>query len=302
VKRAASLLALACTLAAGTAVANPKRKTAPDKFTRAASEAFVAAFEADQKGDLRAALGLYAKAFAISPHPSTAYNMGDIQVRLNMLTDAAKSYETYLALAPTAPDRADVEKLVERLLQGSTVLTVTTSSASDPNAVSFKWAYVLVDGVIVKKPGVAPSDTTDPKLNFDVLPGRRAVEVITDVSYGKRDCDVKPGERAQCLITAPPRTDGNIVISGDSQLQIWLVPPARPNGRRPDNQSGKRLTLPVGKRKLLLRDRNFECAPVAIEIPGGSDIAYLHVTTNESDDLQRCRTIDIKRLRLKFDP
>lgn len=300
--RIASLLALACTLATGTAVANPKRKTTPDKFTRAASEAFIAAVDADQKGELRSALGLYTKAFAISPHPSTAYNMADVQVRLNMLTDAAKSYETYLALAPTAPDRADVEKLIDRLLKGPTVLTITTSSASDPNAVAFKWAYVLIDGVIVKKPGVAPSDTAEPKLNFDVIPGRHLVEVITDVSYGKRDCEVKPGEREQCLITAPPRTDGTIVISGDSRLRIWLVPPARGNGRRPDDQMGKRLSLPVGKRKLLLRDRNFECAPIAVDIPGGSDLAYLRVSTKEPEDFQRCRTIDIQRLRLKFDP
>ncbi|MDX2093953.1 MAG: tetratricopeptide repeat protein [Kofleriaceae bacterium] len=297
-----ALLGLAVTLASGTSLANPKRKTTPDKFTRAASESFIAAVEADQKGDLRSALGLYAKAFAISPHPSTAYNMADVQLRLNMLTDAAKSFETYLALAPTAPDRTDVERLIDKLLKGLTVLTVTTTSASDPNAISFKWAYVLIDGVIVKKPGGAPTDTAAPKLNFDVVPGRHTVEVITDVTYGKRECELKPGEQAECEVTAPPRTDGTIVISGDSQLSIWLVPPARNGGRRPDDQIGKRVTLPPGKRKLFLRDRNFECAPVAVDIPGGSDLAYLNVTTKEVDDLQRCRTIDIKRLRLKFEP
>lgn len=289
-----------CALAA-TAHADPKRKTTPDKFTRAASEAFIAAVAADQKGDLRAALGLYTKAFAISPHPSTAYNMADVQLRLNQVKDAVKSYETYLALSPAAPDRADVERLLHKLRVGPAVLTVTTTMASDPNAVSFKWVYVLVDGVIVKKPGVAPIEAEQPKLNFDVTPGEHLIEVISDVTYGRRECVVKPAERNECLVTAPPRVDGTIVISGDNRLTVWRAPPSRQD-RSPDSMLGKRFTLQAGKRKLLLRDRSFECTPLLVDVPGGSDLAYVNVSTKQSDDLQRCRALDIKRLRLKFDP
>ncbi|HVK85416.1 MAG TPA: tetratricopeptide repeat protein [Kofleriaceae bacterium] len=298
-KRAAWVV-LACALASA-AHASPKRKTTPDKFTRAASEAFIAAVAADQKGDLRAALGLYTKAFAISPHPSTAYNMADVQLRLNQVKEAMKSYETYLALAPSAPDRADVERLLQKLVEGPAVLTVKTTMASDPSSVSFKWMYVLVDGVIVKKPGVAPIESEQPRLNFDVAPGEHLVEVISDVTYGRRACVVKPAERNECLMTAPPRIDGTIVISGDDRLVIWTSPPSRKD-RSPDSVLGKRITLPPGKRKLLVRDRNYECAPILVDVPGGSDLGYLNVTTKESDDLRRCRALDIKRLRLKFDP
>jgi hypothetical protein len=300
VKRAA-WIALACTVAAATVQAEPKRKTAPDKFTRAASEAFIAAVAADQKGDLRAALGLYTKAFAISPHPSTAYNMGDVQLRLSMVKDAVKSYETYLVLAPNAPDRADVERLVQKLLSTPSVLTVITTAASDPSSIAFKWTYVLIDGVIVKKPGVAPIEGEQPKLNFDVTPGEHVVEVISDVTYGRRDCVVKPAMRNDCYVTAPPRIDGTIVVSGDNRFNVWTTPPSKQD-RSPDSVIGKRITLQPGKRRLLLRDRNFECPPILVDVPGGSDLAYVHVTTKESDDLQRCRAIDIKRLRLAFDP
>ena len=49
-------------LIASTAVAQPSKskvKRAPDKFMKAAGDAFNAAGEADAKGDLRTALGLY---------------------------------------------------------------------------------------------------------------------------------------------------------------------------------------------------------------------------------------------------
>ena len=295
----AVLLAL-CALVASPAAAGPKRKGTPDKFTRAASVAFTAAVAADQRGDLRAALGQYTKAFEISPHPSTAYNLADVQVRLGLLREAEKSYETYLVLAPAAPDRASVERAIAQLLTGATVVTVTTVDASSPTAVSFKSSYVLIDGVIVKQPGVAPDDPAAPKLNFDVAPGRHFVEVVSDVTYGSQTCDVKPGARSTCMLTAPPRVDGTIVISGDQALSVWLTAP-KPRERRPDDQIGHRVTLPTGKRRVLVRDRDYECPPVTVDIPGGNDLAYVNLTSSEPDELHRCRTITIKRLRLKFD-
>ena len=75
-----ALLLLAVLTGTAAAEEAAKRKTAPDKFTKAAGEAFVAATAADQKGDLPTALGLYQKAFAISPHPSTMFNIADVAI------------------------------------------------------------------------------------------------------------------------------------------------------------------------------------------------------------------------------
>ncbi|CAN5901243.1 hypothetical protein BH11MYX2_BH11MYX2_39070 [soil metagenome] len=49
----------------GTAAAGPKNKKPPDRFAKAASDAFVAAEAADASGDHKKAMGLYVKAFDI---------------------------------------------------------------------------------------------------------------------------------------------------------------------------------------------------------------------------------------------
>jgi tetratricopeptide (TPR) repeat protein len=285
------------TAAAQPAPPAPKRKATPDKFTRAAGEAFTQALEADKKGDLAAALGLYTKAFEISPHPNSVFNMADVQLRLGKLTDALKSYETYLVLAPNASDRKDVEALIDKIAKTTGVLTLKTSAASDPKSMSFKEAYVLLDGVIVKKPGVAPIPGEQPSLNFDALPGKHIVDVITPVSFGTTRCEAKPGARTDCFVVAPPRTDGAVVASSpDPGLQLLVEPEDR------DDLIGKRFVRPAGKGRLLLRDRNYECLPVALDVPTGGDVAYVYLRAGEYDRLQRCRTIDVKKQRLQFEP
>src|SRR5262249_40387492 len=112
-----ALLVLAASVAHAGPDGKPKAAPATDKLAKAAGEAFAAAHAADGKGDLATALGLYSKAYEISPHPSTAYNIGDVARRLNKLGQAIKFYETYLALAPTAADRKDVEALIDKLMR-----------------------------------------------------------------------------------------------------------------------------------------------------------------------------------------
>jgi len=127
-------LALACALA-GTHPASAddtaKRKATPDKFAKAAGEAFRDAVAADKAGDLRTALGLYQKAYGISPHPSTVYNIADVQRRLLLYADALKSYETYLALLPSADDRKDIEAILDALSKMPGTLHLVTAGASE---------------------------------------------------------------------------------------------------------------------------------------------------------------------------
>ena len=130
------------------------RKGTPDKFVKAAGEAFRAAVAADKAGALRDALGLYQKAFAISPHPSTIYNIADVQRRLNLLPQALKSYEIYLAIAPTAADKAQVEALIDKLNKTPGMLWISSPAPSNPQAIDLTDAYILIDGEIKKQPGV----------------------------------------------------------------------------------------------------------------------------------------------------
>jgi hypothetical protein len=65
--------------------------------------------------------------------------------------------------------------------------------------------------------------------------------------------------------------------------------------------TGARVELPAGKRKLLVRDRSFECRPIAVELPPGGDVQYVFVSTTEFE-FERCRALDVKQQRLVFAP
>jgi tetratricopeptide (TPR) repeat protein len=297
-------LALACTLAsAGTGTASAddaKRKGTSDKFAKAAGEAFRDALTADQAGDLRTALGLYQKAYGISPHPSTVYNIADVQRRLQLFPDALKSYETYLALAPAADDRRDVEATIDKLARTPGTLYLLTADASDPNAVDWKSAYVLVDGEIKLRPGAAPQPQKEHgnQLGFALaIPaGTHIVDVVTPITHGHQTCRVEVGSRGACRLTAKPRIDGRLVVNASSRsLSV------RAEFKDRLSISGSRVELPPGKRKLLVRDRSFECRPIPVELPAGGDVQYVFVATAEYE-FERCRALDIKQQRLAFAP
>jgi tetratricopeptide (TPR) repeat protein len=287
---------------AGSAHANPKAAPAPDKWAKAAREAFTQATEFDQKGDLRSALGLYTKAFEISPHSSCIFNIADVQRRLGKIEDAIKAYETYLAMWPDAPDRKDVESLIGKLAATPGTLVLTTGSAANPDAVDFKNAYVVVDGEIKLRPGTeakAARDGGPPSVEVKVVgSGDHVVEIITAITYATKHCKVRAGQREDCYVSAKPRVDGRFVVgSGDRGLRVRDI-----KSRERKGLEGTRFELPPGKHRLTVRDRNFECAPITIDVPAGADVGYVFVTTREYERLERCRTIDVKALRFKFDP
>ncbi len=278
------------------------RKTTPDKFVKAAGEAFRAAVAADKSGDLRAALGLYQKAFAISPHPSTAYNIADVERRLNQLPQALKSYEIYLAIAPTAADRVQVEALIDKLNKTPGMLWVSTAPPSDPQAIDLNDAYILIDGEIKKQPGVeihaGPYGYRE-GFGVDLRSGQHVVDVVTAVSFGSEICKFGPGENHQCIVRAPPRTDGNVVFnSNESSVQVRL--PTKAKNRNTAREA--RFVLPAGRQRLEVRDRNFECSTIPIEVPKGGDLAYVFVSTTEHDRLERCRSLKLVQHKLQFAP
>ncbi len=301
------LLVLERDAAAQPAAAQPastggaKRKASPDKFTKAAGEAFAAAVTADQANDLPTALGLYQKAYGISPHPSTIYNIADVQRRLANLPLAIKSYETYLLLAPNARDRADVEALLDQLWRTPGTLLVFTGPTSNPKSIDLSAAYVLVNGRIEKKPGPLakpkPKTSDDPVIELFVPAGEHTIDVVTPLTYGRKQCRVQPGAITRCEVLAPPRIDGAAIISGERPFRAY-----RNADSRTKDVVGQRFELPAGRHKLGLRDRSYECPPIVLDVSGANTVAYVHVSTAEYDGLQRCRTLDTKHHRLQFDP
>ncbi len=292
---------------AGTALADDaaKRKAAPDKFAKAAGGAFAAAAAADQKGDLPTALGLYQKAFAISPHPSTVYNLADVQRRLGRLSDAIHTYETYLAIAPEAQDRKTVEAVVAKLASTPGSVFVMTGPPRDPKSVDLDTAYLLFDGKIIVKPGTPRTKAVDAGpdstgFELTMAPGTYHLDTVTPLTYGTSTCKVPPGERVVCYVSAPPRIDGNVVISGGNGHLI--VVPDREEKRQNDTRMHKRIERPPGRTRLFVRDGRYECSPLVIDVPKGGDVAYTYVSHVEPSSVPRCRTLVIAQHRLKFEP
>jgi tetratricopeptide (TPR) repeat protein len=284
---------------ASTAFAESKTKRAPDKFTKAAGDAFALAAEADAKGDLRTALGLYEKAHAISPHASTIYNIADVQRRLSHLRQAIKAYETYLVMAPEAKDRADVEALLEQLAKTPGTLLVFTTEASNRDSVDIAAGIVLVDGEIKRQPSPMPEPphpNMRRQLSIQVPPGKHVVDLVTPITYATDDCEVDPGGNAYCELRAEPRIDGNTVISAsDRMLDVK-------QSRRDKDLVYKRVELPTGKQRLIVKDRSFGCPPLALDVAADANtITYAFVKTTEYE-FKRCRTLDIKQHRLQFEP
>lgn len=294
-------IAILCLLAAEVAAqpAPAQRKQAPtaDKFTKAASEAFAEAVEADEKGDLYRALTAYQKAFLIAPHPSTMFNIADVQRRLSLIPGAIKSYETYLALAPQARDRPAVEAMVAKLEKTPTTIHIKMGDTHRVDSIDLRTAYILIDGKIEAKPGTEPRKLPngDFAITFDVPPGEHVIDVITAITYGTDRCGSGPGEADYCTVTARPRIDGQLVLSArDRRIEILDTPKAR-------SSTYNRVDLRPGRHRLLVRDRRFECAPLVVDVPRGDDVAYVFLNTTEYE-FERCRKLDVVRQRLPFAP
>lgn len=299
-----ALLLLAVLTGTAAAEEAAKRKTAPDKFTKAAGEAFVAATAADQRGDLPTALGLYQKAFAISPHPSTIYNIADVQRRLGQLAESIKSYETYLAITPEAADRKVVEAVLQKLSTTPGSVFVMTGAASDPRSIDLDTAYILFNGKIMVKPGTKRTLAVDggqnPGFELTMPPGDYYLDAVTPLTYGMSRCTVPPGERKVCHVSAPPRIDGNVVISGEDRNLTVVV--SREEKRHSDTRMYKRIEQPPGRTRLFVRDGSYECPPLVFDAPKGGDVAYSFIDELEPGSVPRCRTLVITQHRLKFEP
>jgi len=287
-------------LLSAVASAQPK-KAPPDRFAKAAGEAFKAALTADEQNDLPTALGLYQKAFAISPHPSTAYNIADIFRRQGKLTEAIRFFEIFIALNPTPKEVKDVEALIAKLWATPSVMELESSAPSDPNSVDLASAYVLVNGEIVKKAGEPAGfdpRTNAPRIELNVPAGNeQTVDVITPLSFGSVRCRLPPGEKGRCEIRMDPRIDGSLVVSynderRDLELRLgWKNKVAR-----------ARVKAPVGRQRFDVRDHNLECpnSGVTVDVPKGTDVAYVFIDGQPTWFYQRCRTYKVKQHKLTF--
>jgi len=164
---------------AGTAVAGPKKL--PSTLEKAAGKAFVAAQEADAKGDLNLATKQYQRAIEIAPHPDAYFNLADVQVRAKNVASAIRSYEKYLELAPEAKDRAAVEKRIAELLAMKGTLEM---KFDEPDGL------VFANGVLLGKM----------RGNYPLRAGTYHIDVITPITYGSGTCEATALRSSTCLV------------------------------------------------------------------------------------------------------
>lgn len=248
-------------------------RSLPPRLAKAAGDAFTAAQKADAKGELDEAVKQYKRAQAIAPHPDTMFNIADVQRRAKDFDDAITSYENYLELAPEAPDRKAIEKLLVELRAMPGTLEI---ESVEPDG------RVYVDGTYA---GMAP-------LHVKVPGGTHQIDVITPITYGHMACPVSIGGTRDCRVGAKPREDGNVVISGSWIMggRSWPVGDQR-------FQVRGRFTARPGRYELDLDDR--QCGPVVIDVKAGDDLTYAYITFAEAKR-GGCRSFVLAQQQIKL--
>ncbi|HLL25526.1 MAG TPA: tetratricopeptide repeat protein, partial [Kofleriaceae bacterium] len=160
-RRFACLTYVLLASAAVAAPTKPIRKPAPPGLGADQLETFVHAIIADKAGEYDRAASRYR---GLETVPAAVYNQADLERRRERYQRALELYRKYLDIAPNAPDRAAVQKLIAQLEQ--TPMTVVVDG-EDLDAV------VFIDG----KPA-GPSPLVTP-----LADGHHVVDRIGPTSY-----------------------------------------------------------------------------------------------------------------------
>jgi tetratricopeptide (TPR) repeat protein len=144
-ERTIALAALACGLltllpraagaqgAAGAGATCPAEIPSNSRDRRAlAKDWFSRAETAESAGDPITAVKAYQCSLRLVPHAFTAFNLGRLAERTGDLELALESFNTYLKLAPEAPDRAEIEAKARGLSQRINSLRAEQQPAPAP--------------------------------------------------------------------------------------------------------------------------------------------------------------------------
>lgn len=201
------LAALATCALTATAIAQPAQPAPPPaadalppRVQAAAKAAFDEARAADAAGDRKRAAERYRYVMKIAPHPNVAYNLADVLRRDHDVRGAAAAYRDYLKHAPTARDRAKVEKQIRTLEATPGEVDVTSNDDT---------AIVFIDGV---------RQARQPPIFLELPPGPHRFDGFTALSFRSLSDDIDFAREQRVTLTFPPRVDGNLVVSGSGWL------------------------------------------------------------------------------------
>jgi hypothetical protein len=268
---------VAAPLAPVAPLANPapaKRKPPTDKYVPESIEPFVDAVLADKAGNLAVALRRYQDSNKISEQANTHYNIADVQRRMERWKQAIESYKKYLALAPNAPDRAEIERLVAQLEKrpGTAVI-----DGEDPGAV------VFVDGKLI-----GPSPAV-----LQLADGRHAADRIIPAGHAHRTFEMKPATTEHIRLNPSREEPGNVVLSSNARYSgSWR------DGEQEYRVPG-RMALPPGRHSTYFISPNRACSPVVFDAPKPDELVFVFIDAGEAER-GGCVPIKITQTKVRF--
>ena len=176
-----------------------KRKPALEKYSVESLATFVKAVIADKAGDLGEAESKYRR-IDQDGHPSTLYNLADVTRRLEHYPQAVEFYKKYLAAAPDAPDRKEVERLIELI---ETRPPVAVIDGEDMDAV------VLVDGKLIGPSPAILKPAKGPHIADRIGPKTFRHQTFSARTSSTEHVQMKYEE-----------AEGNVVLSGSWELRL----------------------------------------------------------------------------------
>jgi tetratricopeptide (TPR) repeat protein len=274
-------LAIAATAAAAPSSSSApaaRRKPPTDKYAPESIEPFVEGVLADKAGNLSVALRRYQDSNRLSEQANTHYNIADVQRRMERWKQAIESYRKYLALAPNAPDRAEIERLVEQLAKrpGTAVI-----DGEDPGAV------VFVDGKLI-----GPSPAV-----LQLADGRHVADRITPAAHAHRSFEMRPATTEHIRLNPSRQEPGNVVLSGNVRFGgSWR------DGEQEYRLPG-RMALPPGRHSTYLVSPSRACSPLVFDAPKPDELVYVYVHAEAGEaERGRCLPIKITQTKVRFPP
>lgn len=271
-----SLLAGSLLVAGDAAAAPARRKPPTDRYPADAITAFVEAVLADKAGDLHVAHRRYQDANRISEQANTHYNIADVRRRMERWKLAVESYRKYLELAPSAPDRAEVERLIAQIEQRPGAVVI---DGEEPGAV------VFVDGKLI-----GPSPVV-----LQLPDGRHVADRITPSGHAHRSFDVRPATNEHLRLNSSREEPGNVVLSSNARFGgTWR------DGEHEYRLAG-RMALTPGRHTTYLVSPNRACSPLVFDAPKPDELAYVFVEVGEARE-RGCLPIKVTQTKVRFPP
>ena len=249
----------------------PVRKPAPPGLDSSAMDSFVEAIVHDKAGDLEGAVTRYRNAG--KDVANIAYNLADLHRRMEDYEQAIEMYKKYLELAPSAPDRAIVQKLVDQLAKTPMQIVV---DGDDLDAV------VFLDG---KPAGPSPLVT-------QVADGPHVIDRIGPGSFQYESFTAKP--LAYRHMAAYREETGNVVMSTSL--------PYAGSWRDGDKtfRMHDRFTLPPGRIDTFYFEPGRGCSPISFEVPADGVVYVFIDAPKEAKKKDGCTPIKVTAQKITF--